>query len=61
MPTPPARPVRAAGVFLAIGAIGGAIVGARMGQPSLGLVAGFGAGVVICLALWLYDRARHGG
>lgn len=60
MATPPARPTRAAGVFLAIGSIAGAIVGARMGQPSAGLLIGFGAGVAVCVALWLYDRSRLG-
>ncbi|MEH3107668.1 MAG: hypothetical protein PGN09_10395 [Sphingomonas fennica] len=58
MAPPPAPPSRAAGVFLAIGAIGGAILGARAGQPSAGLLIGLGAGIAIALALWLYDRSR---
>ena len=50
------RPSRAAGIFLAVGAIAGAIVGNHYGEASAGLLIGLGAGVVIALALWLVDR-----
>ncbi len=42
------------GIFIAIGLIGGSIVGVLYGQPSFGLVAGLAAGIVVAgvLALW---------
>ncbi len=50
---------RAAGVFLALGAIGGTIVGIVYGQPSIGLLAGLASGGLIALILWLIDRKQN--
>jgi uncharacterized membrane protein len=56
------KPVpRAAGILITLGTLGGAVYGAVKGQPSLGLVLGFGAGVAIALAFWLFDRRNDQG
>jgi hypothetical protein len=47
---------RAGGVIIAFTVLGGALVGAHMGQPSLGTVIGTAIGVAIALALYLHDR-----
>jgi hypothetical protein len=47
---------RAAGFFIAVALLLGAIIGTASGQPSLGVVAGAAIGIVIALALWLSDR-----
>ncbi|RYD90440.1 MAG: hypothetical protein EOP61_29555 [Sphingomonadales bacterium] len=49
---------RAGGVIIAITVMAGALIGARLGQPSLGTVIGMGAGVAVALALYLYDRRQ---
>ena len=49
---------RAGGAIIAFSIIAGAIIGNRMGQPSIGMVTGTGIGVAISLALYLYDRRR---
>lgn len=48
----------AGGFIMAITAVVGAIVGARQGQPSAGLLLGLGAGAAISLVIWLIDRRR---
>jgi len=48
----------AGGVFIAILTIAGAIVGGLMGQPSIGMLAGFGAGCAIAVAIWWKERGR---
>ncbi len=53
---PPAP--RALGCLLALGALGGGVIGTLKGQPSAGLVIGFGAGAIIAITFWLYDRTR---
>ncbi|WCT74099.1 hypothetical protein PQ455_02385 [Sphingomonas naphthae] len=58
MATPPTSPTRGAGFFLAIGAIGGAIIGGRMHQATIGLLTGIAAGIAVCVALWLVDRRK---
>lgn len=58
MATPPSSPARGAGFFIAIGAIGGAIIGGRLGQASIGLLVGIAAGIAVSVALWLIDRRR---
>jgi hypothetical protein len=50
------RPPRAGGAAIALLAIGGVVIGNHFGQASIGLLAGFGSGVAIALALWLLDR-----
>lgn len=54
----PQHPRLAGGFFIAIGMLGGAIIGLVYRQPSLGMVLGLGAGVLIALAIWLLDRRR---
>lgn len=48
----------AGGVFIAILTIAGAIVGGLMGQPSIGMLAGFAAGCSIAVAIWWKERER---
>lgn len=56
--THPTSPV-AGGAAIALGAIGGVIIGSSQGQPSLGLLAGTGLGIAIAIAVWLRDKARR--
>ena len=58
MAAPSNRPVRAGGILLAFSIVVGAIVGALLGQPSIGMVAGLGVGIVLSGTLWLMDRRR---
>jgi hypothetical protein len=44
------------GVFIAIGAIVGAIGGGLMGQPSAGLLAGLALGALVALLIWWQSR-----
>ena len=44
------------GVFIAIGAIAGAITGGFMGQPSAGLLAGLTLGALAALLIWWQGR-----
>ena len=59
MATPPTRNPLAGGFFIAAGMLGGAILGAFQGEPSLYMVIGLGLGCAIALAIWLIDRARR--
>lgn len=54
MSNPPAS--RAAGFFIALSVLVGAIAGVALGQPSLGTVIGAGVGILVALLLWLRDR-----
>ena len=45
-----------AGAIIALLTLGGAIVGGFLRQPSIGLLSGFGAGVLIAILLWLRER-----
>ncbi len=47
---------RAGGFIIAVTIMAGALLGARFGQPSVGVVIGTGLGVAIALGLYLYDR-----
>lgn len=58
MTTPPRSPNAAGGIFLALGAIGGAVVGMVTAQPTMGLLAGFGAGVAVAVTIWLVQHRR---
>lgn len=49
---------RAGGAIIAATTLVGALAGAWLGQPSLGVVAGFGTGAIIALLLYLRDRKR---
>jgi hypothetical protein len=52
------RPRMAGGIFIFLGLLIGAIAGVALGQPSLGMIAGFGIGIVIAILIWLFDRQR---
>lgn len=56
-PTSSTAPM-AGGFFIAILTIVGAVIGGLKGQPTIGLLSGFAAGLVIAIALWVYDRAK---
>lgn len=57
--TKPSTPApRAAGAFIALGLIVGSVIGIGFGQPTIGLLAGFGVGMIIAIGQWLFDRAR---
>lgn len=55
---PPTRTPLAGGALIAIGAMGGAVIGASQGQVTAGFLIGLGAGVAIAIMIWLVDRAR---
>jgi len=50
---------RSGGIFLPIGIFGGLAVGALMGEPTIGVLAGTAAGAAAAALLWLKDRADH--
>jgi energy-converting hydrogenase Eha subunit B len=58
MTIPPRPPQAAGGIFLAIGTLAGAVAGLLHGQPTIGLLGGFAAGLVANLLLWLAQRRR---
>ena len=49
----------AGGIFIAIGLLGGAIIGTLKGQSSIGMVTGLGLGILAAVLVWLYDRTRR--
>jgi hypothetical protein len=49
---------QAGGFIIAVGVLAGTVVGGLEGQPSIGLLAGLGIGVVAAVAVWLVDRRR---
>ena len=49
---------RAGGFLLALCILVGAVIGTVKGQPSIGVIAGTGIGVVVAVVLWLKDRMR---
>ena len=53
---PPTRNPVAGGALIAIGAMGGAVIGLSRGQVTAGFLIGIGAGAAIALAIWLLDR-----
>ncbi len=48
----------AGGIFIAIGMLGGAIVGVLMDQPSAGMVIGLGLGIAAAALTWFIDSKR---
>lgn len=53
------RPAPQAGGFIiAVAILAGTIIGGLKSQPSIGLLAGLGLGVLVAVAIWLKDRAR---
>ena len=55
---PPTRTPLAGGALIAIGAMGGTVVGASQGQVTAGFLIGLAAGAAIAILIWLVDRAR---
>lgn len=51
-------PRLAGGIFIAIGMLGGAIVGVIVDQPSAGMVIGLGLGVAAATVTWMIDSKR---
>lgn len=47
-----------AGAIIALLILAGTIGGGLMGQPSIGLLAGTAAGILIALLLWLRERGK---
>ena len=52
------RDARSGGSLLAIAIIAGAVAGSLLGQASVGVLAGAGAGLLMLLIVWLIDRRR---
>lgn len=52
------QPRLAGGIFVALGLLVGAILGVAFDQPSAGLVIGMAIGILIAVAVWLFDRKR---
>ena len=52
-------PARAGGVFMALGTLGGTVIGGLLGQPSIGFLAGLGGGFALHGALWYMDRRKR--
>ncbi len=51
----------AGGIFIFVGLLAGSIIGIANGQPSLGMIAGFGIGAALAILLWLADSMRNKG
>lgn len=49
-------PPRAGGIWIALGIMGGAIVGLLVGQPSIGLFGGLILGLLAAIVLAVRDR-----
>jgi uncharacterized membrane protein YhhN len=49
-------PQRGGGIFIALGLVLGAVGGVLAHQPSLGLLAGLGVGVIAAIVLAVRDR-----
>ena len=48
----------AGGIFLFLGPVIGAIYGVDRGAPVQWMLAGFGIGLAVAIAIWLVDRRR---
>jgi len=53
------RSTAAGGIFLFLGPVIGAVYGISRGQPIQWMLIGFGTGVALALAFWLFDRTRR--
>ncbi|MGV3769061.1 MAG: hypothetical protein ACO1NM_03410 [Sphingobium phenoxybenzoativorans] len=58
MTTQKPKPPTGAGAIIAFLVLAGTIGGGFLGQPTIGLLGGLGAGVLIALILWLRERGR---
>lgn len=47
---------RSGGVLLALAIVAGAVTGVFMHQPSIGVLAGTGVGLLLVALVWLIDR-----
>ncbi|WP_298667768.1 hypothetical protein [uncultured Sphingomonas sp.] len=56
MPDKSSRPTAAGGFLIAIGVLGGAIIGFVLGQPTIGLLIGLTLAIAASVAMWLRDR-----
>jgi hypothetical protein len=56
--TPRTRYSQAAGCLLAIAILAGAAAGILVGQSSIGILAGTGAGIALAILFWLNERRR---
>ena len=52
------RSPAAGGIFLFLGPVIGAVYGVEAGQPIIWMLVGFGLGVMLALAVWLFDRRK---
>ena len=50
---------RAGGALIALATLLGAVVGIVLGQPSIGLLAGFGVGSIAAVAIWYSETRRR--
>ena len=48
----------AGGFFIFVGLIIGVVAGIYTGETSIGMIGGFGAGILAATILWIFDRAR---
>jgi hypothetical protein len=53
------RPRLAGGCLIALCVLAGVVCGAYLHQPSIGFLAGIGAGVALSVLIWLFDRLRR--
>jgi hypothetical protein len=51
---------QAGGFLIAVCIVAGTFIGGFANQPTIGLLGGFAAGVVLALLVWWRDRARRG-
>jgi hypothetical protein len=51
-------PMRAGGVFMALGTLAGTVIGGFLGQPSIGFLAGLAGGAALHGAMWYIDTRK---
>lgn len=56
MAGPERRHPRAGGALLAAAILTGTVAGVAAGQPSIGFLAGLGAGLLLLATVWLLNR-----
>lgn len=52
----PTHSPQAGGMPIALGTLGGAVIGAVFGEATIGLLAGLAIGIAIALWIWRRDR-----
>jgi uncharacterized membrane protein len=55
---PPTRTPLAGGALIALGALGGAVIGQLLYAPIPGLLIGTGLGIAVSIAMWLLNLQR---